>query len=230
MVKKIINAKVLDVDTGTYTLSSVYVDEGKVSQIIKQDSMIVEDADLDLSGKFLSPGFIDTHSHLVMYSNFRRQLNCSPENVTSIEDIISQFKERKDEILRDGWLRGYGYNEFELKEQRHPNRFDLDRISTDIPIYIQHSSAHMGAVNTKALEIMDLALDSEDPEGGSFERDEDGLVNGVLFEFPALDLAKAVLPEIDAETLSDDIKGGVKDYQSRGLLQHLKCVWAFKRN
>ena len=112
MVKKIINAKVLDVDTGTYTLSSVYVDEGKVSQIIKQDSMIEEDADLDLSGKFLSPGFIDTHSHLVMYSNFRRQLNCSPENVTSIEDIISQFKERKDEILRDGWLRGYGYNEF----------------------------------------------------------------------------------------------------------------------
>ena len=217
MVKKIINAKVLDVDTGTHTLSSVYVDEGKVSQIIKQDSMIVEDADLDLSGKFLSPGFIDTHSHLVMYSNFRHQLNCSPENVTSIEDIISQFKERKDEILRDGWLRGYGYNEFELKEQRHPNRFDLDRVSTDIPIYIQHSSAHMGAVNTKALEIMDLALDSEDPEGGSFERDEDGLVNGVLFEFPALDLAKAVLPEIDAETLSDDIKGGVKDYQSRGI-------------
>ena len=48
MVKKIINAKVLDVDTGTHTLSSVYIDEGKVSQIINQDSMIEEDADLDL--------------------------------------------------------------------------------------------------------------------------------------------------------------------------------------
>src|SRR5699024_4538251 len=42
-------------------------------------------------------------------------------------------------------------------------------------------------------------------------------INGVLFEFPALDKTKAVLPEIDAGDLANDIEGGIADYQSRGI-------------
>ncbi|CAM4240299.1 amidohydrolase [Lacicoccus alkaliphilus] len=218
-VKLIINAKVLDLINGTHELSSVEIKDGRIAAIEPQKNYRVDEGEgiLDLSGKFLSPGFIDTHSHLVMYSNFRRQLDCSPENVSSIEEMVEKFKAEQDVILRDGWLRGYGYNEFELAEKRHPNRFDLDRISTEIPIYVQHSSAHMGAVNTKALELMGVGLDDADPEGGRFERDENGQVNGVLFEFPALDKAKAVLPEIDASDLANDIEGGIADYQSRGI-------------
>ncbi|WP_231634475.1 amidohydrolase [Salinicoccus sp. YB14-2] len=215
----IINANVLDVKNGTHELSTVKIEDGIISDIETQDGFTVEEGKdiLDIQGKFLSPGFIDTHSHLVMYSNFRRQLNCSPDNVSSIEEMIEKFIDEKDEVLRDGWLRGYSYNEFELAERRHPNRFDLDKVSTEIPIYVQHSSAHMGAVNTKALEIMGVGLDDEDPQGGRFERDENGQVNGVLFEFPALDKAKAVLPEIKAEDLADDIEDGIKEYQSRGI-------------
>jgi len=215
----IINAKVLDVRGGAHELSTVKIVDGIISDIKPQDGFTVEEGKdiLDIQGKFLSPGFIDTHSHLVMYSNFRRQLNCSPDNVSSIEEMIEKFISEKDDILRDGWLRGYSYNEFELAEQRHPNRFDLDKVSTDIPIYVQHSSAHMGAVNTKALEIMGVGLNDADPQGGRFERDENGQVNGVLFEFPALDKAKAVLPEIHSEDLADDIEDGIKEYQSRGI-------------
>lgn len=215
--KKIINAHVLNVVDGSTQLSTVLIESGKITEIISQDKILDSDEGLNLNGQFLSPGFIDTHSHLVMYSNFRRQLNCSPENVSSIKEMIEKFKTHQNTLLRDGWLRGYSYNEFELAEQRHPNRFDLDKISTDIPIYVQHSSAHMGAVNTKALELMGVGLDDADPVGGRFERDAQGQVNGVLFEFPALDKAKAVLPNIAAEDLADDIAGGVRDYQSRGI-------------
>ena len=216
-IKKIINANLLNVEDGSVQLATLEIKDGRITTISEQEDMVNEDADLDLAGDYLSPGFIDTHSHLIMYSNFRRQLNCSPENTKSIEEIIEKFKAQKDELLRDGWLRGYGYNEYELKEGRHPNRFDLDKVSTEIPIYIQHSSAHMGTVNTKALELMNLDLDAEDPKGGSFERDENGQINGVLFEFPALDKVKAVLPDISKEDLAEDIKGGVYDYQSRGI-------------
>lgn len=215
--KKIINANVLDVHNGTSQLSTVLIEDGKIKDIITQSKTVADNDALNLNNQYLSPGFIDTHSHLVMYSNFRRQLNCSPENVSSIEEVIVKFTEQKDELIRDGWLRGYGYNEFEFKEQRHPNRFDLDEVSTDIPIYVQHSSAHMGAVNTKALELMGINLNDPDPKGGRFERDEKGQINGVLFEFPALDKAKAVLPKIEADDLAEDIAGGVYDYQSRGI-------------
>lgn len=216
-LQKIINANVLDVNDGTIDLLTVFIEDGLIANINKQSEIISDKNSLDLNGNYLSPGFIDTHSHLVMYSNFRRQLNCSPENISSIEEMVEKFTEQKDELIRDGWLRGYGYNEFELKEHRHPNRYDLDRVSTEIPVYVQHSSAHMGAVNTKALELMGVDLDDPDPKGGRFERDKDGKVNGVLFEFPALDKAKAVLPKIEADDLAEDIAGGVYDYQSRGI-------------
>src|SRR5699024_5529839 len=104
-IQKITNANVLNVEDGSVQLATVLISDGRIKAINEQTDLIVEDTDLDLQGKFLSPGFIDTHSHLVMYSNFRRQLNCSPENTKSIEEIIEKFKEQKDEILRDGWLR-----------------------------------------------------------------------------------------------------------------------------
>ncbi|WP_080873589.1 amidohydrolase [Oceanobacillus timonensis] len=217
VINKITNANVLDLLNNNVYLATVELSEGRIREIREQNGVVTDNDALDLKGKWLSPGFIDTHSHLIMYSSFRKQMNCSPENVSSISDMIETFKEHKDAVTVDGWLRGYGYNEFELAEGRHPNRFDLDQISTDLPIYIQQSSAHMGAVNTKALEIMGVGLHDPDPKGGRYERDENGLVNGVLFEFPALDKVKAVLPQAKADVLAEDIEAGVKAYQAKGI-------------
>ena len=216
-MNRIINANVLDVNDGRAYLATVEVADGLIKNIERQTGTIEDERALDLKGRFLSPGFIDTHSHLIMFSSFRRQLNCSADNAGSIEDIVAAFTERKEELLTDGWLQGYGYSEYDLAEQRHPDRFDLDRISTDVPIYIKHSSLHMGAVNTKALELMGVGLDDPDPEGGSYGRDEEGRANGVLYEFPALEKVKAVVPEIDPETLAGDMEAGADEYLSRGI-------------
>lgn len=217
MREKIINANVLDVQDGRTYLATVEVTDGVIKTISPQTETMEDETALDLAGKYLSPGFIDTHSHLIMYSSFRKQLNCSADNVGSIEDIVEKFTEQMDTLLTDGWLQGYGYSEYDLSEQRHPDRFDLDRISTEIPVYIKHSSLHMGAVNTKALELMGVGLDDLDPKGGSYGRDEKGRVNGVLFEFPAMEKVKAVVPEIDSEVLAGDIETGVDEYLSRGI-------------
>lgn len=217
MIEKMINANIIDVvDDQTY-LATVEVADGIIKAISPQTEMIQDERALDLKGQYLSPGFIDTHSHLIMYSSFRKQLNCSADNVKSIKDIVEKFNSQKGELLIDGWLQGYGYSEYDLAEQRHPDRFDLDRISTDIPIYIKQSSLHMGAVNTKALELMGVGLDDPDPKGGSYGRDENDQVNGVLFEFPAMEKVKAVVPEIDAEELASDLETGVDEYLSRGI-------------
>src|SRR5699024_3603574 len=217
MMDRIINANVVDVNDGRTYLATVEVSGGRIRKVERQTAAVQDEAALDLEGGYLSPGFIDTHSHLIMFSSFRRQLNCSADNVGSIEDIVARCTEQKEALLTDGWLQGYGYSEYDLAEQRHPDRFDLDRISEDIPVYIKHSSLHMGAVNTKALGLMGVALDDPDPKGGRYGRDEDGLLNGVLFEFPAMEKVKAVVPEIDPATLADDIEAGVDEYLARGI-------------
>lgn len=217
MIEKIINANVVDIINGNTFLATLEIEDDRVESIVEQSEMTEDDHSFDLNNKYLSPGFIDTHSHLIAYSSFRKQLNCSPEYVGSISEIIDKFKTDKDELMVDGGLRGYGYNEYELAEGRHPDRFDLDRISTDIPIYIQHNSAHMGTVNTKALELMGVGLDDADPKGGTYGRDENGQVNGGLFEFPAMAKLKAILSNTDSDVLAEGIDAGVHDYLSKGI-------------
>src|SRR5690625_4934971 len=182
MMNRIINANVLDVNDGRAYLATVEVADGLIKNIERQTGTIEDGRALDLKGQFLSPGFIDTHSHLIMFSSFRRQLNCSADNAGSIEDIVAAFTEQKEDLLTDGWLQGYGYSEYDLAEQRHPDRFDLDRISTDVPIYIKHSSLHMGAVNTKELELIGVELKDPDPQGGSYGRNEESRGNGAEME------------------------------------------------
>ena len=51
-----------------------------------------------------------------------------------------------------GVIIGFGYDDSQLKEQRHPTRADLDAVSSDIPIVIVHQSGHLGVLNSKALD------------------------------------------------------------------------------
>jgi predicted amidohydrolase YtcJ len=80
-------------------------------------------------------------------------------------------------------LMGFGYDDAQLKERRHPTRHDLDAVSKDKPVVIIHQSGHIGVLNTKALEIVGVNESTANPAGGVIRREEDGKTpNGVLEE------------------------------------------------
>jgi predicted amidohydrolase YtcJ len=96
---------------------------------------------------------------------------------------------------------GFGYDDAQLKEQRHPTRHDLDEVSKDLPVLIIHQSSHLCAMNTRALELAGIAADTRNPPGGVIRREEDGKTpDGVLEETAFMVAAVKVLPKIgDAE-------------------------------
>ena len=51
---------------------------------------------------------------------------------------------------------GFGYDDAQLKERRHPTRDDLDAVSTEFPILIVHQSSHLASLNSKALEMVGI--------------------------------------------------------------------------
>ena len=69
-----------------------------------------------------------------------------------------------------GWIIGFGYDDSQLREQRHPNRDELDQVSTSLPVVIVHQSGHLAVMNSKALEIAGYNAASKDPEGGVIRR------------------------------------------------------------
>lgn len=130
---------------------------------------------IDLNGKTLLPGFIDPHSHFGMVSNTMGQVDLNPKpvgTVVNIDDILKKLEAFKEERnIPDGeWIFGWGYNDGQLAEKCHPTKRDIDKVLPNNPVYLQHTSGHMGVANSLALEKLNVNAESKSPEGGNIER------------------------------------------------------------
>ncbi|MCV6623789.1 MAG: amidohydrolase [Cellvibrionaceae bacterium] len=149
----------------------------------------------DLKGHSLLPGFIDAHGHYSITLDYLFYKNVASPPVGPVNTIDELVHELAETAARKNWILGAGYDDSLLAAQRHPTRWDLDRISKDQPVFIKHVSGHLGVCNSKCLEIAGITKDSKDPEGGHIQRDKKtGLPNGVIEE-KALDFVYKKLPK-----------------------------------
>lgn len=148
---------------------------------------------IDLKGRSLIPGIIDSHEHTAVRGMNAAGIDCRPEAVRSIEDIKERVREAAARTPKGEWIRGWGYNDTMLIEGRHPNRWDLDEAAPDHPVSLTRVCVHISANNSKALEAAGIREDSKAPEGGAFER-KDGKISGVLFENAHMLMQKAAIP------------------------------------
>ncbi|MFF3102303.1 amidohydrolase [Viridibacillus arvi] len=171
----------------------------------------------DLKGKTLIPGFVDTHNHILMYAINKVQVDCSPNKNKNIADILSNLKKFHDDNQDEQWILGYGYDDTMLKENRHPTREDLDKVSKERPIFIKHISGHLAVANSAALEIAKLNATIKDPEGGRFGRDDQNNLNGVLYEPAVMDLVFKHVPIPSKKDLIELLRKASQDYVAQGI-------------
>lgn len=143
---------------------------------------------VDLQQRTLLPGFIDPHSHFGMVSNSMGQVDLNPPpvgDVTSIPEAMEKIKKFKtDHAIPDGeWIFGWGYDESQMAELRHPNKTEVDAVLPNNPVYLQHTRGHMGVANSAALKLMNVSAATADPAGGSIGRMPDSKEpNGLVQE------------------------------------------------
>ncbi|MGZ2849325.1 amidohydrolase family protein, partial [Pseudomonas aeruginosa] len=73
-------------------------------------------------------------------------------------------------IDKVGWIIGFGYDDAQFKEKRHPIATELDQISKEVPIMLLHQSGHLATLNSKGLELAGITEKSLDPAGGIIRR------------------------------------------------------------
>lgn len=157
---------------------AIVVQNGKIVFVgtkLEAESKFKGAEKIDLKGKTLLPGFIDPHSHFGMVSNTMGQVDLNPKpvgNVTNLNDILENLKKYKeDKKIPDGeWIFGWGYDDGELTEKRHPTKKDIDKVLPNNPVYLQHTSGHMGVANTLGLEALKVSAASKNPDGGTIVR------------------------------------------------------------
>ncbi|WP_158865811.1 amidohydrolase [Leifsonia sp. AG29] len=134
----------------------------------------------DLGDAVIVPGFIDPHAHPLMLGQMMSWVDCGPSKAGSIPEIVALLREAAETTPGDLPVRGYGYEQRNLAEQRHPTRFELDQVATDRQVYLMNASGHGGVVNSFTFETFGITRDTPDPEGGEFFRDADGELTGEL--------------------------------------------------
>src|ERR1043166_9483827 len=175
---------------------------------------------LELTGKTVTPGFIDAHAHPgpeFPEDSPWASVDCRPEKVSTMEALVAAIKSKAARTPTGQWVIGSRYQETKLG--RHPTRWDLDRASTNHPIIISHSSGHQSVCNSLALQLARVTRDTPDPAGGKFVRDDRGEPTGLLQERAAGMVRPAGPGTVKApepETLAA-YRAGFRRYLSRGV-------------
>jgi predicted amidohydrolase YtcJ len=171
---------------------------------------------IDLAGRTLIPGFVDAHGHVMMGGIQALSANLLPPPDGPVNDIAALQAALKDwweanraEVEKVNLILGFGYDNSQLKELRHPNRDDLDAVSKDIPIVVVHQSGHIGVLNSKALELVGYTATTPDPDGGVIQRRPGSQEpNGVLEETAFFVTLKPVLSSIGLAGMKAFVKAG----------------------
>lgn len=217
---------IITVDDRNPAAEAVAIRSGKVVAVGMRDDVVKLKGEntklIDLAGQALLPGFIDGHGHCfgTGLQAVSANLLAPPDHtVTDIPGILAELKKfaASETAKKYGLIIGFGYDDAQLKEQRHPTRHDLDEVSKDVPIYCIHQSGHLGAANSKALEIAGITADTKNPIGGIIRREKDGKTpDGVLEETIHYACLLKVMPKMGEAELEGLALAGMKLYASNG--------------
>ncbi|UFS76665.1 amidohydrolase [Tardiphaga sp. 37S4] len=146
---------------------------------------------IDLAGKSVVPGLIDTHAHFKAAGLGDYVVNLGgAKDVAGALDLIRAFVAKKQPgawITTGGW-----HPPSQLAEKRYLTRQELDSVSPNNPVYLR-TVGHFSMANSLALQKAGISKSTPDPAGGAFERDASGDINGVLVE-TAIPLVENIVP------------------------------------
>jgi predicted amidohydrolase YtcJ len=137
-----------------------------------------------LGGATVIPGLIDAHCHVADIGYLAAAADCSQPSAPDITAIQARLAEAAGRTPEGSWVTGGGYAEYKLREGRHPTRADLDQAVPGRPAVLYHTSLHVCVLNTAALREAGFADEQPDPPGGAFGRDDQGRLDGVVYEAP----------------------------------------------
>lgn len=185
------------------------------NELIKQYNQKVNT--IDLNGATVIPGLNDSHLHFLMAAEYLDMFVIS--DVTSMQELIERTKNYIEErkLTDEDFLYTEGWNQNNFTDiKKIPDRTDLDKISTTVPIAMVRVDRHIMSLNSKAIEQLNLTKDSISQNGGEVIKDKNGEPTGVLTE-GALDLVRPYLPESSKKEKKRALKNTMKLANSLGL-------------
>ncbi len=159
---------------------------------------------LDLNGRTVVPGFIDTHIHVADFGRTLQWIDLKQAN--SIKALRAIVKNKADRIAQGKWILGSGWNQENFAEKRSPTRQDLDAAAKDNPVILYHQLGRTCATNSRALDLAGIGKTTVPPQDSIIEKNnETGEPTGIL-SGNATDLVWKAVPQPTQEEMLEYAK------------------------
>ncbi len=169
---------------------------------------------IDLDGRLVLPGFIDTHIHFYEWALNRQGVRL--DDLTCLEDLLERIRRATVDRPMDQWTMGQGWNESDWREPRMPTREALDRVAPDHPVLLWRCDLHLAAANSAALKLAGIDAGTPDPPEGRIERDAAGEPTGILREL-AINLVRQAVAPPDADQVMQAFGDATRALHRRGV-------------
>ncbi len=195
---------IVTVNAKNEEVQALAVQNGKIVAVgsetdIKKKWLAQDTRVVDLHGQTLMPGFVEPHVHIVLTSMVEG-LWLDLSNFTlpydTVETISQKLKMQLKTLPAGGWLAGFGVDPSRTSPFMDELNADiLDKVSTDVPIFIINQSGHIAYVNHKALALAGVTDQTPNPPGGGiYVKDAQGKLTGKLIEPPTYLPFQAKMP------------------------------------
>lgn len=199
------------------TAEAVLVENDKIIAVgNKAELWHQADEIIDLKGAAMYPGFVDSHLHMIFQGEKLIRLDLS--KASTAEEMLNLIKEAAENTPSDQWLFGEGWNENNFPDKRIPSKEELDAIRKE-PIILTRVCHHVVLGNTAALTAGGISEESNSPAGGEIGRDENGQLNGLLYD-QATNAVTNAIPKVGEsyiESLTEALNLAIDGMLAHGL-------------
>jgi predicted amidohydrolase YtcJ len=168
---------------------------------------------VDLKGRFLAPGFIDAHLHLVMGSVALAEVDL--DGATTLAEVQRRIVAFARADPDRKWITGRGWS-YAVFPRGMPTKAQLDDAVPDRPVLLKSYDGHAAWVNSTALLAARVTRMTADPPGGVIVRDASGEPTGALKE-KAIDVVRKVVPPLAPDEKERALKKGMERLVAQGL-------------
>ena len=162
------NGKILTVDARDSVAQAVAIAGGKIVAVGSNDDVRARIGPatqvIDLGGRTVTPGLIDTHVHFSEVDKLF-SVDLSDPSVTKMDDVLKRVGEPVARLKPGEWVRGRGWDEGKLAERRYITAADLDKVAPDNPVWLTNTTGHYGVANSYALKMAEIQEGHGGPAG-----------------------------------------------------------------
>lgn len=230
------NAHMFTADTTNPFVNYMLVRDGKIAgtgTFLSPDAIQSYENRIDMQGKTIIPGIIDSHIHFIDGALGLLQISLS--DVHNADELSAQIHATTSQLL-DGFYVGRDLGFSALSGQQNPREF-LDHILPAVPLILFLKSGHAAVANTEGLKKLGFHA-STTLADGTIGTDAVGNMNGWLMEAAAMEALKRVGAKYTDKTVMKAISKGQEVALSYGITTigdntfapyHMKIYQAMQR-